>query len=309
LTSDSKDAVRSISRREWLGGAVVAAVGALPREARAADEELWQLWVRYVTGGVAYRPSLPSMFLDPMFAEMAVIPSDLPLGSYTGYNPLSLIPVPQNQPVPPGRGGFGNAPPILANNPPDAPWIPSSQLKTGVRALMPGNNPVYNVLLLNDQTDWPEAARDTMEKSVAAAKGIVILHHALGDNQTWPWWREQVAGGQLVLQDRDGMKKSTVTRGVSFDARPAGDHPIVRNLGPLRFTGEAAFKGMWQSPKITPLLETNHPASDRVVAWIGPHPSARVVCIQPGDAPETHRDPAFRRLVRNALLWAGGRLG
>jgi hypothetical protein len=65
---------------------------------------------------------------------------------------------------------------------------------------------------------------------------------------------------------------------------------------------------MWQSPKITPLLETANPASDRIVAWIGPHPKARVVCIQPGAASATHRNPAFRKLVRNAILWTGGRL-
>jgi hypothetical protein len=65
---------------------------------------------------------------------------------------------------------------------------------------------------------------------------------------------------------------------------------------------------MWQSSKITPLLETTNSDSDRVVAWIGPNQDARVVCIQPGQSTETHRNPAFRKLVRNAILWAGGRL-
>ena len=50
--------------------------------------------------------------------------------------------------------------------------------------------------------------------------------------------------------------------------------------------------------KITPLLETGSSASDRVVAWLGPHPKARVVCIQPGAATETHRNPQFRKLLR-----------
>ena len=103
------------------------------------------------------------------------------------------------------------------------------------------------------------------------------------------------------------MKKSTVTR-ASLDVRPVGNHPIVENIGPLHLTNEVAYKGMWQSPKITPLLETTAAASDRVVAWIAPNTTAKVVCIQPGDATTTHRNPAFRKLVRNAILWAGGRL-
>ena len=71
---------------------------------------------------------------------------------------------------------------------------------------------------------------------------------------------------------------------------------------------ERVYKNMWQSPKITPLLQTTHSGSDSTVAWVGVHPSARVVCIQPGMSRETHRNPAYRMLVRNSILWAAGRI-
>jgi len=48
-------------------------------------------------------------------------------------------------------------------------------------------------------------------------------------------------------------------------------------------------------PKDQPLLETTAVASDRVVAWIAPNTTAKVVCIQPGDATTTHRNPAAER--------------
>jgi len=302
-------ATRFPRRRFLQAASALTAASISPSAAVSAEDNLWKLWVRYVSGGAPYRPSFPAMFLDSMFLQMEFVPADLPFGSYGGYNPLGIAPSRPPAPPPPGGGGgFGNAPPILADNPPDTPWIPSSQLKTGNRSLMPGGNPEFAVVVLNDQTDWPETAREDIQKAVADGRGFVVFHNALGDNQNWPWWYQEVTGGHLVLKDHDGMKKSTVTPGTSLDVRPVGNHPIVENIGPLRLTNEVAYKGMWQSPKITALLETTAAASDRVVAWIAPNTTAKVVCIQPGDATTTHRNPAFRKFVRNAILWAGGRL-
>jgi hypothetical protein len=229
-----------------------------------------------------------------MFVQMEIVPFDHP-------NPMVLgPPAGAGRGAPAGRGG--NAPPILASNAPDLPWIPSSTSQSGVRALMPAGNPVFNVVVLNDQTEWTDVARENIQRAVEEGKGFVVIHNALGDNQSWPWWREEVTGGSLVL------KKSAVTPSATLDVRPVGNHPILQDIGALRLAREVAYRGMWQSPKITPLMEATGPATDKVVVWIGPHPKARVVCIQPGAASETHRNPAYRKLVRNAILWAGGRL-
>jgi len=61
--------------------------------------------------------------------------------------------------------------------------------------------------------------------------------------------------------------------------------------------------------------EDGHPASsylhdvDLLVRPRRPHPKARVVCIQLGHGREAHLNPTYRRLARNAVLWAGRRLG
>jgi hypothetical protein len=244
------------------------------------------------------------MFLDPLFVQCEVVPADLPAGGYAGYNPFVLDPAPPVVQAP----GQGNAPAIVAKNAPDLPWIPSIQFKDGVRNLLPDAAPTFSVVVLNDQTDWPEAVRSAVEKDIAAKKGFVVFHNALGDNQTWPRWYRELLGGHLALTAHDGLKKTTVTPGVALEARPVGSHPILQGVGPLRLVRETAYKGMWQAGGITPLLETSNGASDKVVAWVGPDPNVRVVCIQPGAASETHRNPAYRKLVRNAILWAGGRL-
>ena len=87
---------------------------------------------------------------------------------------------------------------------------------------MPGEAPVFSVFVLNDRTNWPEDVRPTVQKNIEAGKGFVLMHNALGDNQDWSWWYREVTGGLLVLDDRDGMKRSTITPSATMEVRPVG---------------------------------------------------------------------------------------
>jgi hypothetical protein len=294
-----------ISRRSFIAStaAVGAATALAPQLAfsqteRAQQFEKFRVWVQLTTGGKPYPPSLQEMFLDPMFIMMEVWPIDQP-ASFAAL-------LPQNagdrgsttRSVQSGRGATGGGA-TKHEEPPDYPWEPS-----GGRP-----HPGYDVLVLNDQMNWPEETRKLAQQAVEAKRGIVVLHHALGDNQDWPWWYQEVTGGLLVLQDQQGMKKSSITPGAKLDVRAAAaSHPILENVSPFTALNEDAYKGMWQSPKITPVLQTSSSANDKVIAWIGPNASSRVVCIQLGTSRETHHDPNFRMLVRNSILWTAGRL-
>ena len=48
----------------------------------------------------------------------------------------------------------------------------------------------------------------------------------------------------------------------------------------------------------------SHPAGSNLVAWAKTAGSARVVYLQFGDSPEAYADPAFRRVLANAIRWA-----
>ncbi len=255
-----------------------------------------QVWVQLTTGGKPYPPTLQEMFLDPIFFGMEIWPIDQP-ASFAALLPTPPAPTPARG-VPPtqGRGAVGGG--TDRDEPPDYPWEPS-----GGRP-----HPGYDVLVLNDQMEWPETTRTLARQAVEAGKGFVLLHHSLGDNQDWPWWYQEVTGGLLVLGDRNGMKQSATATAATMDVRPVGTHPILRHTKPFTLTNEETYKGMWQSPKITPLLQTSHAGSDATIAWVGIHPAARVVCIQPGTSRETHRNASYRIFVRNAILWAARRL-
>jgi hypothetical protein len=285
------------SRRDFLKRGMGPAAASLEQLVQPPKTDVW---VQLTTGGQPYPPSFQTLFLEPMFYGFQIWPIDQP-ASFAALLP-AVAPRPRDytaaEVTKTTRGAVGGAP-TLRQEPFDYPWEPS-----GGRP-----HPGYDVIVLNDQMEWPEATRTLVKEAVDLGRGFVLIHYALGDNQTWPWWFQEVTGGLLPLSEHDGLKKATVANGATLDIRPVGDHPITRNVGAFSLQNETAFKGVWHSPKITPLLETTSGVSDRTIAWVGVHDRARVVCIQPGLARETHRHPAYRMLLRNAILWAAGRLG
>jgi hypothetical protein len=269
------------------------------------------------------------MFLDELFVQIAVGPIDLgptgspvigprvPPTSAPGGRGAAPGPVVEGSPAAAMAAGKlpplpeqGNAPLDVATTiPNNLPIIPSGGVRVGeinVTTLS------QSVVLLNDRTNWEKSSRDVTEAAFKANQeliGTVVFHNAIADNQDWPLWAQQITGGQFVLADRAGAKRSMVTKNAAFEVKPVGSHPIVQDMRGFRVSGEDAYKGMWQAPNITPLVEGTGPSTDRVVAWLGPNPSqARVVNIAFGSSSETLRNPWFRRLVRNAILWAGHRL-
>ncbi|MCS7043130.1 MAG: ThuA domain-containing protein [Bryobacteraceae bacterium] len=168
---------------------------------------------------------------------------------------------------------------------------------------------LYDVLVLYDSIQvehLPESHRENLRAFVESGKGAVLLHHAIVDFAGWEWWWREVAGGLYVLQAREGMPASRYLHDVELVVEPVGGHPITRELPPMRLFDET-YKGVWRRPDVVPLLRTTHPTSDEVIGWVSPYAKSRIVFLQPGHGRETHELPWYRRLVRQAVLWAAGR--
>ena len=165
----------------------------------------------------------------------------------------------------------------------------------------------YDVVIMYDFTrDLDDDARSHLRAFVESGKGIVVLHHALLNYQTWTWWSEEVVGGRYRLQTEGKFPSSGVRDNQTMEMTPACEHPVLKGIGPFQIVDEA-YKNMFQSPRIKPLLVTNHPASDSTLAWIGPTDSFRVIAIQLGHGHTAFGHPDYRALVHNAVLWAAGR--
>jgi type 1 glutamine amidotransferase len=166
----------------------------------------------------------------------------------------------------------------------------------------------FDVVIMYDfSRDLDETGRKNLRDFVAGGKGVVVLHHALLNYPTWPWWSEEVAGGRYRLRREGSSPSSTVKDGQQIFVTPAGPHPILSGLSPFHIVDET-YKGMWISDRVRPLLTTDNPNSDRYLAWVGPCATSRVVAIQLGHGPTAFGHPSYRALVHNAILWAAGRI-
>jgi type 1 glutamine amidotransferase len=171
--------------------------------------------------------------------------------------------------------------------------------------------PGPDVLVLYDfrMESYDEAELHSIKEYVDSGKGLVVLHHALCNNQRVAWWREEVTGGSLIQIGIDGIQFSRLKQFPVQRLQPLGNHPIVRDLPAFLLPRDEVFVDMWMSPNITPLLQSSEPElSNKTVGWIGVHPKGRVTCLQPGHTAQVWAHPRYAQIVHNMILWSGGRL-
>lgn len=162
----------------------------------------------------------------------------------------------------------------------------------------------YDVIVLYDlMQDMEEAKKANLRAFVEDGKGIVVLHHAICGNGDWKWWSEEVVGARYKLAINHDLPASTYKHDEVINVKVVKKHPVTEGVTDFTFNDET-YKGMWFSPKVTPLLTTDSPTSDPVIGLLGIHPKARVVFLQSGHGPEAHHNENYRRLVRNAVVWA-----
>jgi type 1 glutamine amidotransferase len=165
----------------------------------------------------------------------------------------------------------------------------------------------YDVVVLYDMVqELPDVQKKNLRDYVESGKGLVVLHHAIADYQNWEWWWKEVVGGRYVLTAEPGYPASSYLHDVDLEVRVVAKHPVTKGLGPAKIVDET-YKNMWHSPEIKVLVETEHPTSDKPLVWISPYPKSKVVYIELGHGREGHENAWFRQLVRNAILWSGGR--
>ncbi len=178
-------------------------------------------------------------------------------------------------------------------------------------AFTQGMKDKYDVLVLHDMYEQiGPKEQANLREFVERGGGVVSIHHSIVDYTSWPWWYEQVVGGKFFTAPMGAHDKSEYKEGVDLVVKPAkglGGHPVIRGLGPLVVNDEA-YRKMWQSDKITALMETDSPLNDRPVVYAGPCQTARVLYIQLGHGESTFRNPGYRKLVRNSIFWCSRRL-
>ncbi|MGC8794062.1 MAG: ThuA domain-containing protein [Bryobacteraceae bacterium] len=168
----------------------------------------------------------------------------------------------------------------------------------------------WDVLVLYDsvqQEHVGETGMANLRAFLESGRGLVVLHHALVDFLGWRWWTDEVVGGKYLLEPEGDRPASSFQHDVGLEVEPVAKHPVLNGISRMHIWDET-YKNMWISPRNLVLLKTDHPTSDGPVAWISPYEKSRVVVIQLGHDSKAQLHPGWQRLVRNAILWAAGRL-
>lgn len=172
------------------------------------------------------------------------------------------------------------------------------------RKLAQGTGEKYNVLVFYDMwREISESEKAAYIELTKQGKPMLFLHHALVSYQNWPQF-EKLIGGKYVEKQR-GVPENELSiyeHDVWVYIQPAGNHPVTKGFGSLRFFDEV-YGNYRVSEGIIPLLITNHPQSERIIGWENRYNNSRIIYLQPGHDARTYETEDFRRLILQAISY------
>jgi type 1 glutamine amidotransferase len=169
----------------------------------------------------------------------------------------------------------------------------------------------YDVIVTYDynQKITEEAKTDFIAR-LKDGKGLVVLHHAIAAYPAWPeYWNIIGAHYYMAKTNINGIDKprSAWKDDMHFRIHIADPkHPVTRGMTDFDIHGET-YKWFDVARGCHPLLTTDEPESNKVIAWTKTYKRARVVYIQPGHDHFTYENPDYQQILRQAIRWAARR--
>jgi len=169
----------------------------------------------------------------------------------------------------------------------------------------------WDVLVLYDMHQpITDAAKADFVARLAEGKGLVVVHHAIANYQAWPeYWNIIGAHYYLEATNINGVAKprSAYEHGVDIKVKVADlQHPITRGVKDFTIHDET-YKWFDVFEDCHPLLTTEEPESNKVIAWAKTYKGARVVYLQLGHDHFAYENPNFAQILRQAIRWTGKR--
>jgi len=182
----------------------------------------------------------------------------------------------------------------------------------------------------------PDGYRASIAALVQRGVGLVLLNHATVSWPQWPLWR-RISGSSFML--RSGELDGQTVPGSGYRGGqgphpnptlkliPQCKHPVLAGLeGGFEITDEIYLKTDGFERRVVPLLRGdydfvagnftppplappeeqanwNHPPGSNLVVWAHSVEASPVVASDLGDGPVAFDNPAFRKLLEQALRW------
>jgi hypothetical protein len=177
--------------------------------------------------------------------------------------------------------------------------------------LKPGLEDEYDAIVMYDMVESiTEEERLLFVELLRNGIGLVSLHHNLGAHRDWPEFT-RIIGGTYVFEPQtiDGKQyaPSTFAHDQEIEVTVTDrSHPIMQGITDFRIHDET-YQGYYTAPDVRILLTTEHPKSDRALAWTNRYGKSRVIYLLLGHDAQAWKHSIFPKLLRNAILWAADR--
>ena len=173
----------------------------------------------------------------------------------------------------------------------------------------PGLEEKYDCIVMYDSYKFPFTKEQTDYFKALLEKGIglVVLHHSLWGFNGWSEFPD-ITGGQYFFQDGYKIhgteyKESTWADDQQIRVTVSDkNHPITQGIDDFTLTDETYGMG-YIHPNVHVLWTTDHPKSERVIAWTWKYAKSPVFATLQGHDNHTYSHPAFRQTVHRAIRW------
>lgn len=164
----------------------------------------------------------------------------------------------------------------------------------------------YDALVLLDQmkAKVEQANKDRYMQLAEMGTGMVFLHFTIASRPFWTEYHDLI-GGQFHLKrfQKDESKRSTYMTDMTIDVKVLDKkHPVTEGIKDFTMT-DAFYGNLELRAGLTPLLGTDNPKVQDVIAWTHSYRSSKVVYMLPGFTRNAYENPAYRKFIGNAIKY------
>jgi type 1 glutamine amidotransferase len=173
----------------------------------------------------------------------------------------------------------------------------------------------------------PELKRNTKALFQSGNKGFVFFHHSIASwSHNWPQYQEMLGGSAdwgdaFSARGKEYLTGSGAQAGVHQHITVVDKtHPVVQGIGDgYDIVDETYLCPMFEDSVHCLLrtdfvpIETNfparyargfrHPPGSNMAGWVKTAENSPIVYLQNGHGPDAWSNPAFQRLMTNAIQW------